>query len=262
MKKGINWWRADCCRVFSSKAFWISIFLFPLCDLLSLYSEDFHNLNVISMFYDAMNLGFVMAYFVIYTIPFSHSYCSDKNNHFIRYQVIRGNLRKYVASKVLFCALGSGFATLAGKALTIGMLALKFPFYDKAILMEDSMDVLSVSIREGKIVQIVIAMLLLVMLEGAFYGVIAFTVSTFLTNPFLIAASPILFRQFFMEAMFWIPDEIYFRYFSLIGIFSIRWSKFPTIGSAVLYAFAFVGIGIVLMLLLSYKRIKRGFENG
>lgn len=262
MKKGINWWKADCCRVFSSKAFWISIVLFPLCDLLSLYAEGFLDSNVISMFYDAMNFGFAMAYFVIYTIPFSHSYCSDKNNHFIRYQVIRGNVKKYTVSKVLFCALGSGCAALAGKAITVGILSLKFPLYDKAILMDVSTDVFSASIRDGMILQIIIAMLLLVMLEGAFYGVLAFTVSTFLTNPFLIAAAPILFRQFFNEATFWIPDEIFFRYFSLIGIFSIRSSQFHTIVSTVFYAFVFVGISIALMMLLSYKRIKRGFENG
>lgn len=261
MKKGINWWKADFCRVFSSKVFWGSILLLPLCDLLSLYAEGFWDLDAISMFYDTMRLGFVMAYLVIYTIPFSHSYCSDKNHHFIRYQVIRGNVGKYAASKVLFCALGSGCVALVGKATTLGILSLKFPLYDKMILTEDSTDVFSVLIRDGKILHIMIAMLVLVMLEGAFYGVVAFTVSTFLTNPFLVAASPILFKQFFSEATFWIPDEIYYRYFSLMGTFDVRGDKFQTLGGEVLYAFVFVGIGIAIMMFLSYKRIKRGFEN-
>lgn len=258
MKVKMNWCKLDFQRAFGSKMFVATILLFPLFDILAIYIEaPGLSYNVISLITDIAIEGFSIAIYVFYTIPYSHSYCSDIENRFIKYYVVRSSLKKYVVSKGIFCALSSGCAVVLGRGITTLLLSAKYPLYEKHLL--GNPDLITRILLEGRITGIFLTIFVLLFLQGSFYGVMAFTVSAYIPNFFLIAASPIILTRVIVDVTSLFPIGI--GNLSLLRIYNLNFSNCQTLEGAAMYAFIFTVISIAVMIYISYGRIKRRFEN-
>lgn len=66
----------------------------------SMESRELKNGNVMfSYFYATEMSGFMIAY-VFCAFPYAASLCEDLEHKYVRYQTVRGSLKRYVASKV------------------------------------------------------------------------------------------------------------------------------------------------------------------
>lgn len=66
------------------------------------------------------------------TFAFGHCFCEDIEHSYIRFQVIRGNLRLYVISKVIVISLSAVFTMMMGMLLFVLVLRMNFPWIDLA----------------------------------------------------------------------------------------------------------------------------------
>ena len=62
--------------------------------------QDFEGSVIQTFLFATYNVGFLLS-FVFCALPYGTAYCEELENHYIRYSVIRGNLRNYVASKTV-----------------------------------------------------------------------------------------------------------------------------------------------------------------
>lgn len=167
MKIKTNWWKLDFQRAFCSKMFVITIVLFPLFDMLALLIEaPGLSYNVISMITDIAVEGFAIAVYVFYTIPYSHSYCSDIENRFMKYHVIRSNLKQYVVSKGFFCALSSGSAVVLGRSITAGLLSVYYPIHEEQLM--NNPDLITRMLMEERVVGILLTIFVLLFCKERF----------------------------------------------------------------------------------------------
>lgn len=256
MKRYVGWWWLDFRRAFCSKPFFITILLLPIIERMSVEIEKKWIFDVVSALQNSTLAGFSLAIYALYTIPYAHTYCADISNRFIKYHVVRSSMKRYAISKVFFCALSSGVAVFIGEILTTVLLLVQFPLASEITILGGD-DIISKTMGEEKTVLLVLTILVLASLRAAFFSVIAFTASTFFPNPFVVAAMPMILHYILANIVSVFPDV--YRHISILRVYYLTTQK--TLSGAVIYAFVFTVIAVTLMGYLSYRMIRRRFEN-
>ncbi len=250
--------RNDIQRAFFSKRFLITIILIPVLDCFSAASERLPGMDVFQMLQWVDMFGLCIFIYVIYTIPYAYSYCTDISNQFIYYSVIRGSKIDYVRAKIIACSLGGGCAAFLGRLGTIFLLSLKMPLWNGLAGSGNGEEIFFKMAENGELWKAFLLALVLNSLKAAVCAVSAFTVSTYVPNIFLVAASPIICDQLLVNIMGVLP---YSKWLSFWNIYSVYGEVLPSAGGIVLYALFVTTVLIYGMGKLSSRAIIRRFYN-
>lgn len=242
-------------RAFCSKRFFLAVLIFPVTDIFAIMLEQnvrgelFYVLERLKMF------GLAPLCFVIYAIPYSYSYCEDINHHFIKYSFIRTGKKQYVISKFIACGISGGSAVLLGKLCTMMIFALKMPLWEWENAMDEADTFYYILAASGKVELVFGIILILFFLNGALFACAALAVSVFISNPFVVGASPIIINYVVVNVVGIIGTP----FLSLGRIYFIRGELFPTAAGTIGYA-AFITIFMSCVLgMISYRKICRRF---
>lgn len=97
----------------------------------SMESRELKNGNVMfSYFYATEMSGFMIAY-VFCAFPYAASLCEDLEHKYVRYQTVRGSLKRYVASKVGVVYLSSVLAMVLGSMLFVAYCRTQGPWVNE-----------------------------------------------------------------------------------------------------------------------------------
>lgn len=182
---------------------------------------------------------------------FAISLCEDFEHRYVYYEVIRGDSKKYLISRVVAVYLSAVLVMLAGTMIFCGICSLRVPW----VRVSDSVYNLTLNgsykncILSG---HYLVYCLLFSLQLGMYMGILAVAssfLSLFTANMGLILSFPILLDQFFIE----LPsnDILSFTSFSPIS------ARFETDWKSFMYLF-FLSAGSVCLLLLGMQiQVKR-----
>lgn len=250
-------WKMDFTRVFCSRRWLLGVLMFPILDVLEVWTKAWYELSVFVATDWAANGNLSMLTPAVLTIAYAHSYCADLKNHFLRYHLIRSTLKEYVASKIVWCAIGSGVMIFMGRAISMLLFSMRYPWYYEDLGANSKLVVQMVS--EGKLFLLIFVILLPMFLEGAFYGAMAFMISTWMPNSFVVAAIPIAVECVVINVIAAISDL--FRYITPYLVYNWEYGIFVSIRANAIYAVCFTVIGIYGMFRISYRGVKRRLKN-
>jgi hypothetical protein len=151
------------------------------------------NVSVV-YYYHFIFMDFEILFLLLCALPFSTSFCTDWNNRYLPYSMIRGDARSYSISKVAICALSGFFVSFLAHLFILGVLALICP-----ISLNGSMDNpaavfgFAYLLDTGTPFFYFIFILLPKCLICGLIAVFALWISTKITNVFVVLASPIIF---------------------------------------------------------------------
>jgi hypothetical protein len=196
--------RMDFRRAFLSPAFILAAAGMAAVLLLNAANEikiDYSNCSVLYLS-DVMDSNeFYFLAMILSAVPFAASFCSDWNNQFIRPSCIRSGPRQYCASKIIVCALSGGAVVALGHIIAYAVLMPCFPLFG---VHEDLHNYISnypaiKVLLEGR--HFLMFLLFKLIFQFGFYAflaVLAFLLSTFIPNIFVVLASPLL-AYFFLN---------------------------------------------------------------
>lgn len=240
-----TYWKADFVRSFFSVRFLATVLLIPFFDYLTILIGEYSpQLELIEALNWTKEDGFIFFIYVIYTIPYSHSYCEDLCHRYIDYHVIRSGIKSYVKQKMLFCAFASGAAVFLGKLLTVLILSMQFP-YDPV---------------HGPAALYLMDLLLMAAFEGTLFGCIAFTASTWIPDTFFVCTVPLLADNLLKSILYLFPETIY-RTLLPVCVYDMNKSIAESSYGAVVYAVIFTVFWIAVLYQISKQLIRRRIEN-
>ena len=198
-KERIHYLRMDVKRLLYGYRIYVAV-LGVTAALFFALESDGVNQGVVNTYIFATEMSGMMLVYVFCAFPYATAFSEDMENKYIRYQLIRGNLRKYVSSKISIIYISSVFVMLVGSLLFLLAVRVQVPWKDPreeifAICMGGSYSAL---LRRGQyLLYCMIYALQLGFLAGTLSVFSAF-VSLFLSNKVTVLVTPILVYQIFL----------------------------------------------------------------
>lgn len=123
-----HYFLADVRRLWKSYEVYAAILGVAVTLFFSMESRELKNGNVMfSYFYATEMSGFMIAY-VFCAFPYAAALCEDLEHKYVRYQAIRGSLKRYVASKVSVIYLSSVLVMVLGSMLFVAYCRTQGPW--------------------------------------------------------------------------------------------------------------------------------------
>lgn len=165
--------------------------------ILSLEDMGFTNNSVLSTYFFATELSGVMLAYIFCAFPYATVLCEDLENQYIRYQIIRGSLRKYVLSKVMVIYITSVITMVMGTILFLLLCRIQGPWADwqvndYGVQLEGCYSGL---IKSGHYMGYCILYSFQLGLLAAMLSVLAAFLSLFISNKVTVLIIPILIYQ-------------------------------------------------------------------
>lgn len=193
------------------------------------FSLEQHGLqsSVLNAFSMALRLSGLTLAYTFCILPYALALCEDMEHHYVRYQVIRGNLKKYVFSKVAVIYLSSVAALLLGGCLFVLICRSQVPWIKEGYTdMELMRNTAYGQFFSGKHYGIycVIQMLHTSLLAGMLSVSAAF-LSLYISNKVMVIALPVCAYQIWVE---FAPDEYASVYVfrTTVKLFAHDWQCF------------------------------------
>jgi len=256
--------KADFTRVFFSWPFYTAIIGVALLNLLSISDElqymvfTVHDTPTVFYLYyihDAFGPPIII---FLCALPFASSFCTDWNNRYTRYCIIRSSARAYGRSKVIVTAVTGFLAIFIGTGLLYGILGIFLPWYDAGSLKMNA-PFLSVLSGAGPLPYFA-ASIFFDALGYAFLAVFALWISTRITNIFVVMSSPIIlyYGWQYLSGAAELPEIVRFQH---VMNRSFLQSKIASDGLSVLFAAVYFFILILLFGTLFSAGVKRRMKN-
>lgn len=190
---------------------------------------------------------------VLAAVPFATGFARDWRSGMAVSMLVRSGKRRFYSSKILCCVLGGGLALMLGTLLYVLFLNLWFSHnygeYAEMIQHVAFYD-FSTGVNLRNIIGYYAAVCFLQFMAGAFWSMVAMTVSAFLPNISLTLCAPLVFFKLAEEINMYFPP---FLSPYLLQTGNVGLSVPSTLGAA---TFVF-GCGILLLSLLFYWRGSR-----
>lgn len=153
--------------------------------------------SVLNTYFMAVTLSGLMLAYLFCILPYAFVFCEDLEHNYTRYQIIRGNLRKYVCSKVAVIYLSSVAAMVLGTVLFVLMCSLKIPWATEDLFGLDIMILGAYGdlIRKGHFFTYCVCYALQLGLLAGMLSVLAAFISLFISNKVMVAAIPVCIYQ-------------------------------------------------------------------
>lgn len=167
---------------------YVLVTLLTMFDELPFFQPGITSLAYIWYIFDF--LDFHIIYLVFAAVPGTLLFCSDWENRYIRFSVMRSFKRTYGISKSVSCFLSGAAVVAAGQGLLLALFFLFFPAWnggDEAILGVYE----SLNTPDGIWLYFLFVILCEAFCAG-FLCVFALWISTYIINPLVTLATPIL----------------------------------------------------------------------
>lgn len=134
-------------------------------------------------------LDFHITYLIFAAIPGTILFCTDWDNRFIRFSVVRCSKRKYAFSKVFACFTSAVLVVFLSEVLTLSLFALRFPVFSDT---DGNLGIYSTFASADKIILFFFVKILCEAFCAGFLSIFALWFSTKITNSFVALATPLL----------------------------------------------------------------------
>lgn len=260
--------RADMARVFSSWQFYTAIICVALLTLLNIWDELQYRLfavhdipTVFDMYrlHDSLGPELII---LLCALPFASSFCTDWNNGYMRYSIIRSSVWSYSWSKVVVTAVTGFLSIFIGIGLLMGSLSIFLPWYNEGSL---TMTYVPFSgLLSGAVpLSFFIVNIFYESLGYAFLAVFGLWVSTKITNIFVVLSSPFIlcFGWQYLCGAVGLPYIVNFRTFMHNSLSRLQ-NKIVNDALIVPISSGYFLILILLFGVLFYSGVKRRMRNG
>lgn len=134
MKVFFNLLVCDLRRTIFSAKFLVAVFGFILTTLVTMFDElqYLQPSNSLVYIYQIIRyLDFHIVYLLFAAIPGALLFCSDWENHFIRFCIIRSSPKSYATSKAMACFISSACVVLISENLMLFLFSFHFPAFNE-----------------------------------------------------------------------------------------------------------------------------------
>ena len=248
----------DLCRAFKSKNLYIAII--GVIAVLFFSIEDITNItdSVLYVFVMAVHRAGSVILFIFCAYPYASCFSEDLEENYIRYALIRGNLKRYVTSKVSVIMITSISVLIVGCVIFALICGWWLPWSDNNII---GFIMSSGSFRyfweqEWGLVWFALYGLQKGILAGILALIAAYS-SLYITNKMLVIVAPALIYQIIWELWGWGGPLESLEKFNLAVVFSAETNIFRSDSLSFLWA---VAIGIILSVILGlliYRKVER-----
>lgn len=200
MKK-THYLAVDIKRLFKDYKIYFAIIGVMVSLLFSLEDQGIGDSGVIMTYIISISMSGYMIAFVFCAFSYATVFCEDLENKYIRYQIIRGELKKYVISKVFVIYVASVFTMIMGTILFVLLCHVQIPWVSLRI---DELDIAktgcyAVFLEDKKyLFYCVICATHLGMLAGSL-SVFAAFISLYISNKMTVLILPVVVNQILME---------------------------------------------------------------
>ncbi|BAE83938.1 hypothetical protein DesLBE_5323 [Desulfitobacterium sp. LBE] len=204
--------------------------------------------------------AFTMLSVLLAALPYGASFCTDWDHQFIRPTVIRSDVKRYSASKVIVSALAGGSAVALGELIFILLLRFSVPLVnEKGPMFQNALDdnLYGGLLSEGHYLLYFAVRIAMIFCVAAFFAVLAFWISTYITNVFVTFASPILAYYFLGKLLHGFGVPGWFNIMSILSGVSLDQPLF-----SLAYAVLAVTLSCIFIGILSLHQIQRRLEHG
>lgn len=203
---------------------------------------------------------FWILFLLFAVIPGSGSFCSDWENRYWRYRVLRFGKKIYAFSKAIACFCSAGMLVFCGQWIFFLVLHLKWPMYYAAVDEGTMRGRIYYSLMsESGIWLFLLVQILIKATSAGFFAVLSLWISTKITNIFVVLASPII--------TYYLIDNLTIKlglpfYISITRLMEGAVELRVGVGATLLYAIGvFTGLSMILIVAF-YFSCKRRVENG
>ncbi|GAC42656.1 IIC component [Paenibacillus popilliae ATCC 14706] len=151
------------------------------------------------------------------TLLVGHSLAWDRKTGFYNYGLIRTNYRRFIGGKFIAAAITSFILVCVTELLAFAYAVLRYPTYDISHIQ------IAYALPLYKELPFVYILLIIfnTVLAAICFSFLSITLSTLLTNIYLVVALPWLFA-FLLQFFLYIISEIKYAPLDLLGIYMIR----------------------------------------
>lgn len=196
-KKQINYFVIDFRRLFRRKEFYISIIAAAIVMIATAGGKNVSFDSILTVMITTVpKVGFLLSY-IFCALAYGTLYCDDLENQYIRYEVVRGNLKKYVCAKTIAIFVSSVCVMVLGFLIFVC-------YYSFYLIPADELGLSLVMDSFGLLENghYLIWFLLYAFQWGIWGGclsVIAAFLSLHISNRLLVLAAPVLIDQTIRE---------------------------------------------------------------
>lgn len=220
-----------------------------------------NDITIVSLHKNIFNSDYLLIFYPIAAITYSASFCVDWDNDFIKSTLIRTSVTKYSFSKIIACFISSFLAIAFG----CGIFLL---FHSLSIPLTTPTEIDSITnglhgpfenlVLSGNYISYFLIKITIASSYFALYAVATLYVSTYITNVFVVYATPLILHYLIINLNGIIKPPVFLNFIGLI-----RGSvDAGGILLSFLYAMSFPVILSLLLGLLFKFRIGRRLEDG
>ncbi|MCI7813165.1 MAG: hypothetical protein MR543_05725 [Robinsoniella sp.] len=196
MQKRTKYFWMDLTRMVKGKRTYFAV-AGVICALFYSLEERGLRESVMNTYFMAVTLSGLMLAYLFCIVPYAFVFCEDLEHQYTRYQIIRGNLKKYVFSKVAVIYLSSVATMVLGTVVFVCVCSLKIPWIPEDI---ESLNIMIQGAYGGLIEQghCLIYCLFYALQLGFLAGMISVFcafISLFLSNKVMVAAMSVCVYQ-------------------------------------------------------------------
>lgn len=196
-----HYFLTDLRRLFKGYEIYISVIGVTVALFFSLEKIGLMNNSVMATYVMATEMSGMMIAYVFCAFPYATSLCDDMEYRYIRYQTIRGSLKRYVLSKVGAIYITSIITMILGSVIFILLYRTQGPWMDLEIenIEQYTAGVYSGFVRDGHYVLYCIFFALQLGLLAGVLSVFAAFLSLYITNKVTVLVLPVLVYQILLE---------------------------------------------------------------
>ncbi len=249
----INYLKADCYRVITSREFYAGIVGIGILYLLSGF-QGIIVTDVYMAYFYAGSFGTAISVYAFCAIPFSGCFIEDSENDFWFHYLQRGGIRKYVWSKILICFLSGIFTMVLGILFFVCMLSFYLPLYSDLTIVPEQriMDSFGCLIYPNTILLYFICSSLISGILGGVFAVFSSWLSLYEKHRVFTICAPLIgfyFIQNLCTNVLELPEI-----FNIWYIYGAGYSLFRNSCKNIIYA---IFVTIIFLLLFGFAIVKK-----
>lgn len=243
--------KVDLRRAFLSKSFVFGFVGMLFALYLNTYEIDIPDADY--LFQNIYKYGFYILFFLFGSMPYATSYLSDCNNGYIKPIAIRIRLNSYSISKCISTFAAGASAIALGSILFLCWLLILYPLESDYNATYDGYEIL---LSNRSYFQYFVLRILLTSLAGGAFSVMALCVSSYIRNPFVVLASPVIvyYSLNTIVTMLKLP-----AWMDITTVF--YYTVFNSLTYSAIYSCAYFIVFAVIFGVVFCKNVRKRFEN-
>ena len=202
--------------------------------LLSIYQEAAllgPDSSVVYLYEMGNYANFWVLFLLFGAIPGATLFCSDWENQYLRFQILRSGKVPYGVSSAIVCYLSGGAAVFLGEWLFLGVLSLRYPLFSASDVLLTGFDNTPFAplLTSSGILLFYAARFFIKACCAGFFAVVALWFSTKITNVFVTLAVPVIFHYLWenLTIAFGLPSYLDFSRIAMGHVYlngSLAWA--------------------------------------